>query len=241
MSNHRESLPRWAAHARLERIRNKPADARKIYATSLNGLVASTDKPDVAQIFWDWAEMEWLGGDDDAARQVILQSVGLTGGTTAILKAKRTMEQDLHSTPSLALSGLLALLDLLSGSEVSLAMSRFDLAPNTERTWTTSTLFLYHHTHTRHAVLSPSVLRAHAEQAVRRFPSNSIILGVYLEAERGETVWGRVRTTLAQHTLKPTLDGIEVSSAMWGVWREVQLKEAERARGILNKACNGLT
>ncbi|KAG8992153.1 hypothetical protein FRB90_001072, partial [Tulasnella sp. 427] len=66
LSDHQESLPRWSAHARMERIRGRVADARKVYEASLLSRplgIGEDTRPGAAKMWWDWAEMEWLNGD----------------------------------------------------------------------------------------------------------------------------------------------------------------------------------
>ena len=72
-----DSLPHWAMHARLEALRGKLNDARKVYQTVLNATFQN--RHGEAALWWDWAQMEWLARNDDAAQQVIIRSTGVAG------------------------------------------------------------------------------------------------------------------------------------------------------------------
>jgi len=52
---------------------------------------------------------------------------------------------------------------------------------------------LYHHISTLKSPTRPVVLRERLETAVELFPDNTILLGMFLEMQRGQGLWGRVR------------------------------------------------
>ncbi|KAG8906633.1 hypothetical protein FRB99_006421 [Tulasnella sp. 403] len=269
LSNDRNSLYRWVSHARLERVRGKTLDARKIYATSLANQSISNGTPGVRRMFWDWAEMEWLDGDGEAALSVILRATGNGSGqlATGVLRARRKMdellqasmkslEQNPDGSPEeilelVSLANIAALLELLAKSDISSAMSKYALpkdsilpAPSRleEALTMSSTRLLFHHTRTLRAPIPPSIFRSHVEQAMPKFINNTFILGMWLESERGESVWGRVRQTLNNTILKRTSDGIDVTRALWGVWQETRDKarcEVERMRSTLHRTISG--
>lgn len=63
---------------------------------------------------------------------------------------------------------------------------------------------IYHHGVTLRNPTPPALLRERVEKAVDAYPSNTVILGMFLEAEKGRGVWGGVRALLGE----TTADGI---------------------------------
>lgn len=249
-----DSLSHWAAHARLEIIRSKFNDARKVYQTVLG--TTFQNRPGEATMWWDWAQMEWLARNEDAAREVMIRSSGVAGsGSIAIVRAKRQIETLL--TQKLPQSScreretwikLSALFELLTSSPQS-ALNLFDsylgsLECGTrahEGLTVASLVLLYNYAVILRSPTPPALLRERVERAVEQYPNNTAILGIFLEAERGQGVWGRVRAMLGETTLDGTgkEKGItrrvaEVWVANWerGRW-EV---EVERVRSGLSAA-----
>ncbi|KAG9037742.1 hypothetical protein FS837_001394 [Tulasnella sp. UAMH 9824] len=277
LSTHRDSLPRWSAHARLERIRGRPADARKVYEASLlsqTSNVSEDKRQGATKMWWDWAEMEWLSGDSVAAQRVVLRAAGVQveGGKgsvsgAVVLKAKRALEgmvrERLEASKSsevlddlVPLVNLQALLDLLAGANPEVALGRYklelpgpsaDAKPHRHQYFLeslalASTLLVYHHTHTLRAAVPPSIFRQHCTSCIHSYPTNTILLGMWLESERGELVWGRVRGTIREVVVPERSEGVDVSRAMWTVWKEKVGEagsEVERARGVLARGVAG--
>ncbi|KAG9013368.1 hypothetical protein FRB90_006089, partial [Tulasnella sp. 427] len=272
LSDHRDSLPRWSAHARLERIRGRVAEARKVYEASLLSRplgIGEDTRPGAAKMWWDWAEMEWLTGDTSAAQKIIIRAVegSASAGTisgTVLLKTKKALEVIVRERVRsgeegvkelVPLVNLQAVLELLAGANPEVALARYQLdfpltlPPHRQRCLSeslalASTLLLFHHTHSLRATAPPSIFRQHCTSAVRPWPSNTIILGMWLESEKGETVWGRVRTTIREVVVPEWSGGVvgEISRAVWAVCKErvgLAGSEVERARGVLARALNG--
>lgn len=209
LSIHRDSLEHWNAHAQLERLRGRLDEARKIYHTILIAARLGNTRPGESQLWWNWAEMEWLDGLDEQALNVILSSVGMeTPGTSiTILRTKRSLNDMIASTKLSqwkeheAWIKLRALLDLLTSQDPTAALAIFDEALekepcSSESLITAALVLLYFHGMILKRPTPPSILRERAGTAVEVYPSNSIILGIFLEAEKGQGIWGRVRTTL---------------------------------------------
>ena len=166
--------------------------------------------------------MEWLAGKPDAALQVILRSVqegqATAVGGVALLRAKRSLEETFKLGESMPwkeregwvkLRGLLDLLTSSSSSPAAAALSStFDgyllvadrggefAVEGTaahESLTVASLMMLYHHGTTLRNPTPPSLLRERVEKAIEVYPSNSVVLGIFLEAEKGQGVWGRVR------------------------------------------------
>ncbi|KAH9944116.1 NRDE-2, necessary for RNA interference-domain-containing protein [Epithele typhae] len=248
------SLPHWTAHARLESIRGRLNDARKVYQTVLVES-ASDRRPGECAMWRDWAQMEWLAEQDEAAIRVILRSSQTSGsGGTAILRAKRSLEalaneqdgnvwQERNAWIQLA-----ALLELLTSSPQA-AASLFDAyletfhegTPAHENLTIALLSMLYNHIVVLKKPSPPALLRDRVERAVDVYPNNTAIVGMFLEAEKGQGVWGRVRTMLGETAADGTRKEkgiarrfLEVWIAGWekGRWEA----EVERIRSALSAA-----
>ncbi|PIL31641.1 hypothetical protein GSI_06343 [Ganoderma sinense ZZ0214-1] len=204
-----ESLPHWATHARLETLRGKLKDARKVYQTVLT---SGQNRPGESPLWWDWARMEWLAGNDDTALQVIIQASRVAGsGATAVLRTKRHLVDllaqtfDLHWKEREAWIKVAALLELLTSS-VQSALSLFDTylsgvqarSSAHESLTVASLTLLYNHATVLKNPTPPALLRERAENAIDMYPNNTAILGMFLEAEKGQGIWGRVRAVLGE-------------------------------------------
>lgn len=271
MSTARDSLPHWAAHARLERLREHVGDARKVYQTVLVASQHPPSQPFVGQLWWDWAEMEWLSGDQNAALRVIQRSVNIEGtGGMMILRVKRALDD----TTCCAYEQwkdrqgwikLRALIELLTSSQDG-ALAVFDSQTSVndsssarESMMVASLMLLYNHSVMLRSPTPPAVLRDRLQIAVDTYPDNSLVLGMFLEAEKGHGIWGRVRAQLGQNTTDggPREKSIsrrvtEVWVAGWekGRWQsEIErtrsgltaAAESERYVRLSCSACHGLT
>ncbi|OCH96207.1 DUF1740-domain-containing protein [Obba rivulosa] len=246
-----DSLRHWAAHARLQRHRGRIKDARKVYQTVLTSRL---DRPGEGQMWWDWAELEWLAGASDATLEVTLRAAGAQGsGGTAILRAKRSLEE--ASLPSgtdpkerEAWIKLRALLELLTASPGA-AMVVFDDhlgamkvgTPAHEGLTIASLALLYYHGTILRNPVPPALLRERAERAVEEYPSNTVILGMFLEAEKGQGIWGRVRAMLGENTTDGVAKEKDLPRRVLEVWVAGWEKsrweaEQERTRSGLSAA-----
>ncbi|KAH7928477.1 DUF1740-domain-containing protein [Leucogyrophana mollusca] len=212
LSTARDSLPHWAIHARLERFRGRVDDARKVYQTVLTASPHPPTEAFVGRLWADWIELEWLDGKSDAALQIILRSASVEGSSgMMVLRAKRNLEEIIaasteHWKDREAWVKTRALLELLTSSPVS-ALAVLDSQPADggeearESLMVASLLMLYHHSVTLRNPTPPTVLRDRLQVAIEACPNNTIILGMFLEGEKGHGVWGRVRALLGQNTL----------------------------------------
>jgi hypothetical protein len=161
--------------------------------------------------------MEWLAGRSDAALAVVLRSVDIEGTSgIMVLRAKRNLGDGYNSSKVLPwkereawvkLRGLLELLTstptatLLTFDEYILGYENFvPKTPPHESLTVASLLMLYRHTVTLRNPTPPSLLRDRLEKAIEVYPSNTIVFGMFLEAEKGRGVWGRVRGLLGETT-----------------------------------------
>ena len=179
-------------------------EARKIYETITQTVDEKND--DSTRCWWDFAEMLWLNGDSDDARRLVLRYSGqAAGGTIAVLRAKRHTEELVKRTTSsplvaVRLIKMRLLLELLSGtlqSTIDLGKRYLDnvgRGTNMHEGVTMALLvMIYHHTITLRNHAPPGALRVLASEAIGIYPGNTVIMGVFLESEKGESIWGRVR------------------------------------------------
>lgn len=204
-----QSLEYWGAHAQLERVNGRFDGARKIYQTVLVDSQTKASHQGASDLWWKWAEMEWLAGLDEQAMNVILRSASVqaTSGV-GVLRAKRSLDdsragasrwQDQQSWTKLR-----ALLDLLNGSDMKEILRIFDAEISSldhgtvphESLTMAALLFIFNYRVVLKNPMQPVLLRERAEQALEAYPSNSIIIGVFLEGEKGQGVWGKVRGML---------------------------------------------
>ncbi|KAF5385409.1 hypothetical protein D9757_005389 [Collybiopsis confluens] len=250
LSTARDSLLHWAAHAQMERMRGKLDEARKVYQTILIPSGEVVPRTAESRLWWDWAEMEWLGGESNSALSVILRAARVEGrGGVAILRTKRSLQdfsrdsdfwQDREAWIKLA-----ALLDILTSNDVQDMMITLEeqlakMTPNTpahESLTMSALLLLYRYGSSLKNPMPPSILRERVIRATEEYPHNSIVLGMFLEVERGQGVWGRVRATLGdtRENGKDVARRVqEIWIARWesGRWES----EIERTRTGLNGA-----
>lgn len=251
LSANQASLALWNSHAQLERLRGRPGDARTVYQTILVSAKANKSSQNVGEMWWNWAEMEWLYGDDQQAMDVVLRAAGMEGprsGVT-ILRAKRALDDLAALTKSSNLwkdyeswIKLRALLELLgrNAEDLFVVFDRYSSPePNShsESLVTASLVMVYCHGVVLKRPMAPSILRDRAHLAFDQYPSNSIILGILLEAERGQGVWGRVRSLLGGTDGKTKDVSRRVEEVWVAGWESGRwLSEIERTRNGLAAA-----
>lgn len=244
----------WINHARLERMRGRYDDARKVYETVLSSYQGETSL-DAAQIWWDYAEMEWLLSRPEQSTTIALRAAGQSQDPVGvnILRAKRYFEEAAEqSRPEgwkrrLCWIKLRILLELVSGNtSAAVAVTERYVAdesldrPSREALTTAFLIMIYQHSIVLKNPTPPSLLRGLVHGAMEHYPNNSIILGLFLECEKGEGLWGRVRSLLNDHAGGQSVDKTlerrvaEVWIAGWesGRWEG----EVERVRGGLEAA-----
>ncbi|KAG9314260.1 NRDE-2, necessary for RNA interference-domain-containing protein [Chiua virens] len=221
-----ESLPHWAARARLEHLRGRIEDARKVYQTVLISTRHSPTQAFIGQMWWDWAELEWLNGDQDVALRVVMRSGNVDGtGGVMILRAKRNLEDIMNAPHELwkdreAWIKLRALIDVLTGSSLPGMLTIFDSQPGgvRESLMVASLLMLYNHATVLRTPTPPRIFRERVQVAIGKYPNNTIVLGMFLEAEKGYGVWGRVRSQLGEGVGEGCMKEKGVSRRVAEVW-----------------------
>lgn len=252
LSANQDSLGLWFLHAQLERLRGRLDEARKVYQTILITSKVDNSRPYVGCMWWNWAEMEWLAGGEGQSLNVILKSVDLEGRNSGvtILRGKRLLEELTDSTAPENWRELEAwirmrvLLELLTGSAstaiatVDKYLKRSKCGTMHESLTTFGLLLVYYHGVILRNSLPPSVLRDRAHAAFEVYPSNSIILGLLLESEKGQGVWGRLRKTLGGSDGKMGKNVARRMEEVWiGGWEKGRwVGEVERTRNSLAAA-----
>ena len=105
-----------------------------------------------------------------------------------------------------------------------------------------SLALIYHYGVTLRNPYQPEILRKRAEDALLLYPSNSFILGMFLEGERGQGVWGKVREQLGDVIVDGEVRDKDLMRRVVDLWIESGWEhgrwqvEKERARTGLNNA-----
>ncbi|KAI5123567.1 hypothetical protein M0805_003385 [Coniferiporia weirii] len=254
LSQNSSSPELLATHARLECISGKYDKARKVYRIGLSSLTQGSG-PGVVCLWWGSAELEWLLSQSDAALKVILRATGQSDERIGmqILRARHWLENVCREdiTPEwkfrLKWIKLRILFELITGTlETTIAIGEGLQAKEAEgglhheSLTVASLLMVYHHTVTLHNHAPPALLRALVRKALEIYPSNSIVLGLFLECEKGEGIWGRVRAlmnengpwTLQEKSLARRLSDMWIANWEEGRW----FGEVERVRAGLEAA-----
>ena len=233
-------------------MRDKPDAARKVYETVLSS--AQRGSPGLSMLWWDWAEMEWLSGNSDAAMSVIRRCSGTEGsggGGIATLRAKRSLEEAIGQTPATSSwteregwVKLRALLELLTSSaEAALGFLDTQLggleagSVEHERLSVAALSLVYAHASILKRPTRQMLLRDRAQRALEAYPNNTVVLGMFLEGERGQGVWGRVRAILGGGQEKEKDVARRVAEVWIARWEKSRWEaEQERTRSGLSAA-----
>ena len=197
--------------------------------------------------------MEWLSDGQNAALRVIQRSVSIEGtGGTMVLRLKRSLDDMVSYAHKQrkdreAWMKLRALLELLTSSSQDAALAIFDSqvaasdheSPSArEGIMVASLMLLYNHSVILRSPTPPSVLRERLQAAIDAYPNNSLVLGMFLEAEKGHGIWGRVRAQLGQTTINGGATEKSVSRRIAEVW--VAGWETGRWESEIERTRNGL-
>lgn len=191
--------------------------------------------------------MEWLAKKPDAAQTLILRAVGVQDTSkVAMLRAKRTLEENAWDSAKQARwkdreawLKLRALLELILTGSATFALDVLDHVPlkgvAEESRDTAALLMLYRHSVVLKNVMEPRVMRERSRLALEKWPGNSIVLEVFLEGEKGQSVWGRVRGTTTESPGMATKGVRRRIQEVWtGKWQVGQwASEVERVRARL--------
>lgn len=173
--------------------------------------------------------MEWLSGNQNAALRVLQCSANIEGtGGMMILRVKRGLDDTISYADKQwkdreAWIKLRALLELLTSSSQDAALATFDSQPVVslgprESMMVASLMLLYNYAVILRGPTAPAVLRDRLQVAIDTYPSNSLVLSMFLEAEKGYGIWGRVRAQLGQSTIDGGVAEKTVSRRIAEVW-----------------------
>jgi len=198
--------------------------------------------------------MEWTSRRTDAALEVILRASGSQGiGSIAILRAKRSLEESWERTPEhcwkereswIKLRGLLELLTATTISAMDFFDAKLCVLENGSLLHESLTVailvMLYTYAVTLRNVVPPALLRERAEQALDEYPNNTIILAVFLEAQKGQGIWGRVKALFGEHAgvgMKEKDVSRRIAEVWIAAWEKGRWEaEQERTRSGLSMA-----
>jgi hypothetical protein len=249
-------------------ICGKAATAEKIFET-----VLSNDRRLETIILWaSFARMQWLTNSAERVIEVVCRASGdvrkATYSGLDILRTKQHFDDlfasQFASNPLIlrALARLRFLLELTTGSVESM-LSSYDshigrIRELQEKSYDLEEIVLSEiFTLLRHHINQPrnsfprSAIRRRIADAIRRYPNNTLFLGFFLECERGEGVWGRVRRLIGEAQNVSVHDTREFSSTklqksvgrkIWDIWvvtrwlgTQTLSDEAHRLRRLFSK------
>lgn len=257
------SLRFWDIHAKLEMLNHKLARAEKVYENVLSTHAPASDHC----ILWAaYARMSWLTDSSDKVIALICRSCG-TGSQSVynsldILRTKSVLDEMLEKKGLRAADEVRAvvrlrfLLELVVGGPESL-LSVYDsylpsiraleerLRDVEELVTTELFLLLQHYVIRLRQPFSRTQLRQRIFDALGRYPNNTLYLTLFLECERGESVWGRVWSLIADETANGSQrlsTSVTSGRKLWSVWVVTQrlgsrniADEAQRLRRLFSK------
>ncbi|KAG5636350.1 hypothetical protein H0H81_008346 [Sphagnurus paluster] len=234
----------------LEIMRGRLDDARKVCQTVLIASPAASSMQGASSLWWNWAQMEWLSGNTTQALNVIMRAAGVEGqGGLAVLRCKRGLDDaakdEVDWKEREGWIKLRGLLELLVGAGAPAALAVFDhhlfgerkKGARRESLTTASLIMVYQYGVVLKNAMPPAVLRQRVEKALDEYPSNSVLLGLFLEGEKGQGVWGRVRRLLGDNDRKTKDVARRVEEVWIAGWERGRWKaEIERTRSGLADA-----
>jgi hypothetical protein len=246
LETQRNSVELWGSHARLERLRGKFDEAQKSIQWHSNSRLAI-----VRLFFTTRSNLPGSEANNASAVQLIAHALGIEGSIEGVglLRVKRAVHSqlDLQQVGSLEWGAWVktrCLLELLTTSvdPVEHCLALFDAlvgdVPPPSRPHEAMTVaccvMLYHYSVNLKATMQPAILRNRVQKSLEWYPENTILLALFLESEKGQGVWGRVRSLLDEDA-----QGKGISRVMWEVWAEgweFGRWEPERVRTKLEKA-----
>lgn len=250
LEQERGSVKLWRIHASLERYRGKRSETSKVYDMAVSIDPQSSSLPLLTA---DAVEYYWFSGEEPKGRQLLAQFLGVNPslGGINLLRAKKELDSrvsmyEVFSSQWEACFRLRFFLELGSGTLqdalriADLELSSVPAASSVHESLTTwLCLTLFNLAQSKGMIIPPAILAEHTSFAMKQYPNNTIILGLFLESERGQGIWGRVRGLLDE-TENPTLIlSQSISRIAWEVWAEGWSHgpwQSERVRAKLEKA-----
>jgi len=228
----RSSLHLWRNHARLERIRDKNAEAAKIYKLVMSLNPQSSEMP---LLVADAVEFFWLNDDQTEARQTLSRFLDIQGAFTGLdlLRARKNLEgratlNGSYSPQWEACTRIKFFLELCATNfQEAIAIIDSCIAeldkqlPSRESltVWLCTTIFSI--AQIAGSMVPPVVISGRINAALAEYSGNTILLGLFLECERGLGIWGRVRNLLDDSSLgSATVVPKALMRVAWEVWAE---------------------
>jgi hypothetical protein len=210
--------------------------------------------------------MIWLTGRTEKVVGLICRACGLqqqqSYSSLDILRTKRTLDEALAGNNVRSVEGVRAvvrlrfLLELVAGG-VEALLSIFDFHLKTIQTLeellpgarecgiTELFLLLHHHTLQLRRPFSRAKLRQRVCDALELYPNNTFYLALFLECERGESLWGRTWGLISEEhrtDLNDQFAHVMINRRLWDIWAvthrlgsHVLLNEASRLRRLFSK------
>lgn len=229
----RSSLHLWKNHARLERIRGKNVEASKIYAMAIALDPQSSEMPPLVA---DAIEFFWLKDDRDEVQQILSRFLDIQGPFVGLnlLRARKNLDgrTSLYATETLQWEACIRIkffLELcgttIQGSIaiIDAAIFALDRQPSLCESltiWLCATVYLI--SQISGSMVPPAVVSERVNMALVEYGSNTILLGLFLECERGLGIWGRVRTLLDDNSSigSAMLTPKRLKRIAWEIWAE---------------------
>ncbi|BFZ62077.1 hypothetical protein YB2330_003156 [Saitoella coloradoensis] len=253
LQTNRTNLTLWNAYARVEAMQGNVDEARKVYGAALGMATAlpEDEKQKTLGLWRMWAELEWEHATEQNAMNVLVAMtvertdpvpINLPAGRpsmTAILKAKKYLDQSILSSLSLgdggrAVEAMISrgLLEYLNdGLDPALGRYRtaHELLSSRCLTKTAHSEILYLaqarllYQHTLHApTFRTSLLRDVLEEAIKLFPCNTMFLSLLTWNESRTRIQNRVRKVLNETVLT---DDENVSGWLFAIWAEMHMEK----------------
>lgn len=234
LEGNRSSIILWNDHAKLERIRGKIAEANKIYSMALILGVELSSKMGLTA---DAVEYFWLQDNRIQAERILADACGIKGPFqgTNLLRARKALESSISSSlqssytweASIRLRFFLDFSASTLETAISTVISSLANVPTSEpaheslTTWLCLTIFQL--SQLPGIIVPQSTLANQVSAALKSHHENTILLGLFLECERGRGIWGKVRSLLDDDdSFMSTvlLSPKSLSRIAWEVWAE---------------------
>lgn len=242
----------WRTHIKLESIKGETGKVAKMYSTLL---AAQSSDPNQLLLYSDAIEYRWLQESEQMAIQLLKSALGIdqeSKGAMYLLRGRNSLSSLLSierewSIRRVAIVRLQFFFHLDTGT-LENAISAFMEVADTQNipkdtreslyTWISVTVFRL--SQRRGIIVPPPVLSTLVTKALQLFPNNTVLLGLFLECERGQGIWGRIRRFLTEET-NGTIVSQRIKRIAWNLWAEgwnYGPWEPERVRSQLEGALN---
>ncbi|KAG8824661.1 hypothetical protein FRC18_010478 [Serendipita sp. 400] len=246
LENRSNSSHLWKTQIRLERIRRDYTKASKMYQIALG---TETQMQDIDLLYADAIEYFWFQEDENQARLLLKRALEIDESSSAalyLLRGRKKIEDLLSVIQDTAKKEIILRLQFffeLSICPIHEAIDAFKRSFN-EREFTTRSqelllswlcITLHNLAQLRGTIVPPALVERNVAEALKSYPDNTILLGLFLEYERGQGIWGRVRNLLDDAGSSDK----SLNRLAWEIWAEGQSYgpwEPDRIRNKLESA-----